>query len=176
MRQAHIILALGRVPCREIMIRTFLCRANGTDKDPASSNGPLGWVMSSQEEFVVHLLLCSSDFICPFQDTSSFLTFITITILPRDSNLLSDEKYNCVDWVHPAGSNRCPWTPGDGLHLSVPGLFTQHHWKYDDPPSHLAGLPPSNSHVFLSPELLLLRNFLHKHLHSQGSDQHHNRE
>lgn len=36
----------------------------------------------------------------------------------------------------------------------------QHHWKPDNPHPHLAGLSSSDPHVFLSPKLLLLRNFL----------------
>ena len=68
----YFILALGRVPCGKIMT-TFLCRAKETGKDPT----PFSWATGLGHIIrgKVHLLSFFSDSICPFQSSSSFITF-----------------------------------------------------------------------------------------------------
>ena len=54
--------------------------------------------------------------------------------------------------------------PGGDIHLSVPRLLAKCPRKSDYHHSHSGRPLPQDSHVFLLPEFLLLRSFLHIHV------------
>ena len=66
--------------------------------------------------------------------------------------------------------------PGADIPPSVPLLLAKHLRKSDYHHTHSGRPPLQDSHVFLPPEFLLLRSFLHIHFYSQASDQLENRK
>lgn len=112
---------------------------------------------------------------CPHQNTSDFLTPVNLFHLDTQVFFSTMKNKTTLTEVILLGLTDVR-TSGGNFHFSSPCLLIQHYWKPGYPHSHLAGLPTSHSYVFLSLERLLLRNFFHKHLHSQGPDQRYKRE
>ena len=108
-----------------------------------------------------------------------FLSSSSILIadfFPLQAAKASNEKTNLYNRIHSAGTNRHPRASVCNLHTSLPHLCIQHYWKPDDHHPHTTGLPSPHAHAFLLLELLLLRNCLYNHFHSQATVQHINWE